>query len=303
MGTAGSTETTGAQGSGPSACGRAGGRTCGAARGNVSLNKQWLPACPPRRWAWEGTRQLRETQSVQRNSRWASEEVGQPERRAHVLRIQGGRQGQKHPSAGKLTGEAEVRPGSYASRPRVGPGTCICRWDQNMEEQRPPPLCSWCPWTTRPRGSPDGAGEPRSVVRGPTPVSTRTGHGPVATSVLPGKERGAEAPGRSPSPRALGTMPSLPSMGSGQHAVPSLRWPGTVLTTPRLLPCLSGFRGRNLILGHAQPSREQGHCFGTAAHKLQTTGSATLPKRQQQDSPGQLCPAVREGALTTPRQR
>ena len=105
---------------------------------HFSLNKQWLPACPPRRWAWEGTRQPRETQSVQRNSRWASEEAGRPEWRAHVLRIQGGVKGQKNPSAGKPTGEAEVKPGSCASRPREGPGTRICCWDQNKEEQQPP---------------------------------------------------------------------------------------------------------------------------------------------------------------------
>ena len=69
--------------------------------------------------------------------------------------------------------------------------------------------------------------------------------------------------------------------GCGHHAVPALRWPGTVLTTPSPSPSQwlqgqkSDFRTR------PDQQRTRPLCLH---HRPQTTGSTTLPKRRQQDS-------------------
>ena len=182
---------------------------------------------------------LRETWSVQRNPRWASEGGrGWPKQRTRVLRIQGQgvlRQGQKNPSARKLTGEAEVlQESSCASCPLEGRAlqTRVCSRGQNKEQQLGPP---------RPPGPPVPLMEQEDLCLGPgarphvtTPVtlaSTCTGRNPMVMSALPGQERGPLYLGGGPPSHRLwarlhcGLCPQVAWHHPSSLLVPSLsRW-------------------------------------------------------------------------------
>ena len=99
--------------------------------------------------------------------------------------------------------------------------------------------------------------------------------------------------------RGRGPWEEPSSMGCGHHAVPALRWPGTILTNPTSSPS-QWLQGQKPDL-RTRPAQQRTRPL--FLHRCpKTTGSTTRPKRWQQDSPGQPCPAVGEGALTTPRQ-
>ena len=218
---------------------------------------------------------------MHRNPRWASEEAERPEQRARDLRIQGWRQEQKNPSARKLTGEAEVWPVS-CFLPQGGPlGHALAVGARTRRSSGPLLSEVGVPRPSDP-GAPLMEQENLGLLHEAPPL--QPGHtgvhthrtwpqGHVSASWAGSRGRG---PWEEPSPASC-----------GHHAVPALRWPGTVLTTPSPSP--------------SQWLQGQKPDFRTHPAQ-QRKGHTVLPKRQQQDSSGQPCPAVGEGALTTPRQ-
>ena len=199
---------------------------------------------------------------MHRNPRWASEEVERPEQRARVLRIQGWRQEQKNPSAGKLMGEAEVRPVS-CFLPQGGPlGHALAVGTRTRRSSGP--LLSE---VGVPRPPDPGARLMEQenlglLHKAPHLQPSHTGvhthrtwpRGHVSASWAGTRGRG---PWEEPS-----------SAGCGHHAVPALRWPGTVLTT--LTPSPSQWLQGQKPDFRTRPAqqRTRPHCSCTTAHKL-----------------------------------